>query len=125
MPKLSSFRHATKPWQAFLADAQAHLGPPTGKTAHTAGPDVPNAFPAQLPPARLAVSAPILPAVPRALPWERRTPTGPVAWAPSRAMAHGARDRALTDCPAGAVDFRAVHVDDPVELQRRIIWKGV
>ena len=30
-----------------------------------------------------------------------------------------------TDCPAGAVDFRAVHVDDPGELQRRIIWKGV
>ena len=152
MPMPWSYRHATKDWQAFLADAQDQLGTPTDHTTYTAVQGVLLTFRRRLSVAQGLAFAQVLPAVLRAIfidswdtdaaprPFDSRevleaearslrphhnlTPDAPiagVAWALRRAVDQAQLDRVLARLPAGAAAFWAVEVDDPAELERRIV----
>lgn len=85
MPMPWAYRHATKDWQAFLADAREQLGLSSDNMAYTAIEGVLVTFRARLAPAEVIAFAELLPAVLRALfvtgwdpeapslPWEERT----------------------------------------------------
>jgi uncharacterized protein (DUF2267 family) len=152
MPMPWSYRHATKDWRAFLADAQERLGTPTDNTTYTAVQGVLIAFRRRLTPRQAAAFAQALPAVLRALFFDGWNPDDPprpfasraemaaearalrphhnltpdhaieaVAWALRRHVHQDDLDRVLATLPEGAIDFWAVPVEDPNELERRIV----
>jgi uncharacterized protein (DUF2267 family) len=67
MPMPWAYRHATKDWQAFLADAKEGLGLTSDNMAYTAVQGVLLAFRARLAPREVIAFADLLPAVLRAL----------------------------------------------------------
>ena len=82
MPMPWAIRHATKDWQAFLADAQDRLGTPTDHTTYTAVDAVLQVFRRRLTPVQVVAFAQILPGCLRALlvqAWDIEAPTLPFA----------------------------------------------
>lgn len=67
MPMPWTYSHATKDWQAFLADARERMGLVSDNAAFTAVEAVLKSFRARLAPAEAIAFAEVLPAVPRAL----------------------------------------------------------
>ncbi len=146
-----AYRHATKDWQAFLADAKEGLGTPTDHTTYTAVQGVLLAFRNRLSPRQVVEFAALLPAVLRALvvtDWDPDAP--PLPWADRDALEAEARalrpDHNLTPehpiAPVARALWRCVrhpdmqrvlarigpeaeafwHVeDDPKTLERRIV----
>lgn len=152
MPMPWTYRHASKDWQAFLADAKERLGLESDNMAYTAVQGVLITFRRRLNPAGVAAFAQVLPAVLRALfiaGWDPDTPPVPfvpraeleaevrafrpdhnltpeapieaVARALRRAVNQRALDRVLAGFPQPARDFWAVTVDEPHDLDRRIV----
>lgn len=75
-----SYRHATKDWQAFLAEAREGLGLSSDNTTFTAVEGVLRAFRARLEPRQVIAFADLLPAVLRALfvaDWDPDAPCRP------------------------------------------------
>ncbi|MCB1338518.1 MAG: DUF2267 domain-containing protein [Maritimibacter sp.] len=86
MPMPWTYRHATKDWQAFLADAKEGLGLTSDNMTFTAVQGVLLAFRRRLTPSEVTAFADLLPAVLRALfvaEWDPEAP--PLPW-PERAL---------------------------------------
>ena len=82
MPMPWAIRHATKDWQAFLADAQDRLGTPTDNTTYTAVDAVLQVFRRRLTPKQAIAFAQLLPSCLRALfvqDWDIDAPAVPFA----------------------------------------------
>jgi uncharacterized protein (DUF2267 family) len=80
MPMPWSYRHATKDFRAFLADAQDRLGTPTENMTYTAVDGVLRTFRARLTPDQGMAFAQVLPAVLRAMfiqDWDLAAPPRP------------------------------------------------
>lgn len=80
MPMPWAYRHATKDWKAFLADARDALGLESDNMTYTAVQGVLVAFRARLTPRQVVAFADLLPAVLRALfvsGWDPDTPPRP------------------------------------------------
>ena len=111
MPMPWAYRHATKDFRAFLADAQEALGTPTENMTYTAVDGVLRTFRARLTPEEGMAFAQVLPAVLRAMfiqDWNLATP--PVPFTDRAAMTAEAqslrRDHNLTpDHAIAAVAF--------------------
>lgn len=87
MPMPWAYRHASKDWQAFLADAKEGLGLESDNMAYTAVQGVLIAFRSRLTPREVMAFADLLPAVLRALfvaGWNPETP--PVPWGERAAL---------------------------------------
>ena len=87
-----AYRHATKDWQAFLADARDGLGLTSDNMAYTAVQGVLLAFRRRLAPREVLAFADLLPAVLRALfvaGWDPLAP--PVPWPDRAALEDEAR----------------------------------
>jgi len=152
MPMPWAYRHASKDWQAFLADAKDRLELASDNAAYTAVDAVLQVFRRRLTVAQVLAFADLLPAVLRAMfvfrwdssappvafgtrsamtreaqavrPDHNQTPDNAieaVAWALRRCVNQGDLDRLLASFPKGAAAFWHVEVDDPKELQRRIV----
>ena len=92
MPMPWAYRHATKDWQAFLADAKEALGLTSDNMAYTAVQGVLLTFRRRLAPREVMAFADVLPAVLRAIfvaGWDPLAP--PLPWA----------DRATLEAEAG------------------------
>jgi len=117
MPMPWAYRHATKDWQAFLADAREELGLVSDNNTYTAVQGVLLTFRARLAPRQVAAFADVLPAVLRALfvaGWDPEAPPRP--WA----------DRATLE--AEARDLRRAHnltPDAPILPVARALWAAV
>lgn len=92
MPMPWAYRHASKDWQAFLADAKEGLGLESDNMTYTAVQGVLLAFRRRLAPREVMAFADQLPAVLRALfvaGWDPAAPSLP--WAPRAALEAEAR----------------------------------
>lgn len=151
MPMPWAYRHATKDWDAFLADAQDRLGTPTPNTTYTAVEAVLKVFRRRLTVAQALAFADLLPAVLRAIFVSGWTPEPPVpfaprdqltaevkalrpdhnltpdhaieavAWALRRHIRQRDLDRLLKRLPNGAMDFWRVDAPEKGALDRRIV----
>ena len=96
MPMPWTYRHASKDWQAFLADAKDGLGLESDNMTYTAVQGVLLAFRSRLSPHDVMAFADQLPAVLRALfvaGWDPDTP--PLPWAPRATLEDEARTHRL------------------------------
>lgn len=91
MPMPWDYRHATKDWNAFLADAKEELGLHSDNLAFTAVQGVLWTFRARLTPADVARFAQVLPAVLRSLFIQGWRADAPVAWTERAALEEEAR----------------------------------
>lgn len=92
MPMPWAYRHATKDWQAFLADAKEFLGLESDNAAYTAVDAVFRVFRRRLTPEQAIAFANLLPAVPRAIfvqDWDISAP--PLPFAPREALTREAQ----------------------------------
>ena len=151
MPMPWTYRHATREWQAFLADAREEMGLISDNMAYTAVEGVLHAFRARLTAQQALDFAQILPSVLRAIfvaHWHIAPPLPPGTRADWTAQAQALRphhnltpdtcvaatsialrkcvaradlDRVLADLPAFATDFWSTPGIDPATLGPRIV----
>lgn len=152
MPMPWTYRHSSKEFRAFLADAKARMNLESDNSTYTAVDAVFQVFRRRLTAQQGLNFASVLPSVLRAIfvhRWDVSEPPVPfasrdemtaeaqqvrvnhnltpdnaieaTAWALRRSLNQRDLDRVLADLPQGAQDFWHVEVDDPSELEQRIV----
>ena len=151
MPMPWTYRHATREWQAFVADVREEMGLVTDNMAYTAVEGVLRAFRARLTPQQALDFAQVLPSVLRAIfgsQWQIAPPLPPgtrsdwtqdaqslrphhnltppncivaTAIALRKSVQRSDLDRVLATLPAFATDFWSTPGTDPASLGPRIV----
>ena len=81
MPMPWTYRHGDTEWRRFLADIREGMGTPSDNVAYTTAEGAFRSFRARLTVDQVADFAQVLPAMPRALFFERWRPAAPLPWA--------------------------------------------